>query len=63
MIQNSNVFSTITMIRLRIVDMIKGVCAQAGLNCNDMFTLLTGLNFFPYQLFDLNHLTHYHKFY
>lgn len=62
MIQISNVFLTITLIRLPIVDLIKGVCAQAGVDCNDLFTLLTGLYFFPCPLFDLNYLRYYHKF-
>ncbi|RHN50615.1 putative triacylglycerol lipase [Medicago truncatula] len=31
-------------VRTPIVDFIKGICAQPGLNCNDLFTALTGEN-------------------
>jgi len=30
-------------LRLPIVDFINGICAHPGVNCNDLFTALTGL--------------------
>lgn len=40
--------------RVPVTDFVQGICAQSGLNCNDLFTLITGLNFFSFRNLNLN---------